>query len=227
MKSTAEHADVCYRPMARQGGAALIVLMVVFILGSAYFLLNRLNLMTDAIQQTKLTTQRLNQVREALLGYAVMHGRLPCPDTDTTPDGTQNGPACTGQEGVIPWVDLGIAYQDGWGRYIRYRADDNFSVAVPPDPNTDNAMTVKNLTGTSITTEEVTAVIFSCGVDGIPNNANDKNGVDNTSATCIDTGAGDTTSYIQDVSQTGFDDVLIFIPKSQLQARMSAIGNWP
>lgn len=218
----------CQCTIGRQRGAALIVLMVVFILGSAYFLMGRLNVMSDAMKQNHETVDRLNQIREALLGYAVANGRLPCPDTKATPNGVQNGPACNGAEGVIPWVDLGIPSQDAWGRYIRYRADNNFTVATPTYPPTGGSgISVSNLAGVPVITSEIAAVIFSCGVDGIPNATNDKNGVPNTTASCIDTGAGDTTTYVQDHRQTNFDDALIFLPRALFQTRMTAVGIWP
>lgn len=81
-------------------------------------------------------TQRLlEQAREALIGYAVVNGHLPCPDTKAIPDGIEvrvnnicvndaNNPE---DEGVLPWNSLGIRRTDAWGRYFRYRADSTFS----------------------------------------------------------------------------------------------------
>ncbi len=73
------------------------------------------------------TQQQMNEIRDALLGYAASHsavsGRpfLPCPDSDN--DGVENrtGNACTAAEGRLPWVDLGVGRQDSWGNNFRYR----------------------------------------------------------------------------------------------------------
>ncbi len=47
------------------------------------------------------TTRTMNDVRDALLGFAVVNKRLPCPDTDTPSDGIENttGTACTSVQG--------------------------------------------------------------------------------------------------------------------------------
>ena len=213
-----------------QRGAALILLLVVFILGSAYVLVERLNVVAPVLKQNNTTAQRLNTIRDALLGYAVAHGRLPCPDTDATPDGRQNGPPCNNADGVVPWLDLGVQYRDAWGRGIRYRANNNFTLALPLTNTTSGNLRVANLAGTVLTPADPVApaaILYSCGEDGIPNGENDINGVSNTSATCDNPGTGDTALYAQDVMQGNFDDVLLWLPKAQLQARMTAAGNWP
>ncbi|MFN3717118.1 MAG: type II secretion system protein, partial [Thiobacillus sp.] len=60
------------------------------------------------------TRKQLNDIAEALYGYAASHvasdGRpyLPCPDTDG--DGLENrsGSTCANQEGTLPWATLGL-----------------------------------------------------------------------------------------------------------------------
>ena len=58
--------------------------------------------------------------REALIGYTLVNGRLPCPDTDG--DGVMDiATTCTSSEGTYPWVDLGIGKHDAWGQSFTYR----------------------------------------------------------------------------------------------------------
>lgn len=79
------------------------------------------------------TQQQLQDLRDALLGYAASHmaadGKpyLPCPDTDG--DGLENrtGNLCTGAEGFLPWSDLGIGNQDAWNNRFRYRVTPLFA----------------------------------------------------------------------------------------------------
>ena len=66
--------------------------------------------------------QLLEDAREALLGFAIVNGRLPCPDTDpvNSPSSGQEN-ACfvddtTVYSGRLPWAILGIdAEYDPWG----------------------------------------------------------------------------------------------------------------
>ena len=96
-----------------------------------------LGAVTNQINQGRvLATQRqLDEVREALLGFAAANGYLPCPDTDG--DGIENAPnrgaatllACTNVEGFLPWVTLGVQQTDAWGIRFRYRIKDEFARA--------------------------------------------------------------------------------------------------
>ncbi len=96
-----------------------------------------LGAVTNQINQGRVSaTQRhLDEIREALLGFASANGYLPCPDTDG--DGVENAPnrgvatllACTNVEGFLPWVTLGVNQTDAWGIRFRYRIKDEFARA--------------------------------------------------------------------------------------------------
>jgi len=104
------------------------------------------------IEQRRIseTQKTLEEIREALIGYAASHTSsphnrpyLPCPDiTLPTPpftpnDGiedrypllplTANSGRCVSQEGNIPWATLGVSRTDSWYNRVRYRVDSNFS----------------------------------------------------------------------------------------------------
>lgn len=85
-------------------------------------------------------------VNEALLGFALQNGRLPCPDNisngitgaeeinHTAPYLTVAGTGqetryyqCQVLEGVLPYQALGISGLDGFGNLLRYRVNDIFS----------------------------------------------------------------------------------------------------
>lgn len=96
------------------------------------------------------TERALADVREALLGYAIAKGRLPCPAASSLPTGTAGagiearvdgqcacnggseasagGRRCTGSAvvGVLPWVSLGLPETDAWGRRYTYALDTKF-----------------------------------------------------------------------------------------------------
>ncbi len=101
------------------------------------------------IDQRKIsdTQNTLNQINEALIGYALSKGYLPCPDrttgaaaptnpNDTGPnDGSEDltaGTTCMFNEGNLPWTTLGIPPTDAWGNFYRYRVDANFANHVSP-----------------------------------------------------------------------------------------------
>lgn len=95
-------------------------------------------------EQAKRSDQKrqLREVREALYGFAMATGRLPCPDTSYPPDGTEDivdlNPGdsfacpigdpdkdsdceCDDNWGALPWVALGVDPRDAWGNPLRYR----------------------------------------------------------------------------------------------------------
>ncbi len=74
------------------------------------------------------TQALLDDIQTALQGYALTHGRLPCPDTDG--DGLPNPPwdpsdpiasgSCVQGVGVLPWSELGVLGTDAWGNHYTY-----------------------------------------------------------------------------------------------------------
>ncbi|WP_019880989.1 MULTISPECIES: type II secretion system protein [unclassified Methylophilus] len=82
------------------------------------------------LQKYQQTEQRLYVAQQALIGHAIIYHYLPCPDTDQPPDGWENVSAnqsCAGDEGLLPWLQLGLVATDAWGRFFRYRADSTFT----------------------------------------------------------------------------------------------------
>ena len=69
----------------------------------------------------------LAEARDALYGFALTHGRLPCPDSsgDGIEDADDGG--CVAEEGNVPSADLGVARVDPWGNVYRYRVDARFA----------------------------------------------------------------------------------------------------
>ena len=67
---------------------------------------------------------------EALYGFVLTNGRLPCPETDdATAVGTEDRTAgvCDVAEGLLPWTDLGVAELDSWNNRFRYIVDIHFA----------------------------------------------------------------------------------------------------
>ena len=74
--------------------------------------------------KNRATERDLKEIKQALIGFAISTGRLPCPDT--TGNGLENRPVppdCVALEGNLPWSTLGVAAVDPWGYMFRYRVN--------------------------------------------------------------------------------------------------------
>ncbi|OGT70423.1 MAG: hypothetical protein A3I78_04445 [Gammaproteobacteria bacterium RIFCSPLOWO2_02_FULL_56_15] len=121
---------------------AMVLFIIALLLGG---LLSPLSTRMEMANRTR-TQDSLGDIKESLLGYAVIHGRLPCPDcpdgnvgtcsavaaanrNDGIEDlsGTPPARVCQAQTGNIPWVDLGVTESDAWGRHFSYTVSAEFS----------------------------------------------------------------------------------------------------
>jgi prepilin-type N-terminal cleavage/methylation domain-containing protein len=91
-------------------------------------------------RQVSETEKALEEIREALLGFAVAKGYLPCPDkttgagVGTANDGVEDvnaGTCVAAAEGNLPWATLGVNGADVWGNRFRYRVDADFAHRPP------------------------------------------------------------------------------------------------
>lgn len=99
-----------------------LVLLIIGILSVGGFQMMKVQRDTAKYASSK---QSLQQVKQALLAFALVNRYLPCPDTDATPDGKENrnGTRCSADVGRVPYIDLGLNAgnaADGWGHPIRY-----------------------------------------------------------------------------------------------------------
>lgn len=133
-------------PVARPHNSGFTLIEVAVVIAIIGLLLGALLVpLATQVQATKIkaTDKSLEEIREALLGFAITNGRLPCPDTGT--DGIEDGggaAVCNNQQGTLPYASLGVAPLDAWGRRYTYRVTAEFTrnpvpgsvcVAVPPD----------------------------------------------------------------------------------------------
>lgn len=115
--------------MTRQRGAALmIMLMIAGVLG-AMFAIQLAGGAASARAQVAATTLVLSQAREALIGFALVNGRLPRPAISGT-NGVENPVVCASDSactGTLPWVTLGVNKLDSWGKVLGYSVTKEFS----------------------------------------------------------------------------------------------------
>ncbi|MBV6411245.1 MAG: type II secretion system GspH family protein [Burkholderiales bacterium] len=83
------------------------------------------------IRARQETEKTLNDIREALVGFAAANGRLPRPAVSAV-NGAEN-PATCGNDaacsGFIPWATLGVHKLDGWNKLVRYSVTPDFANA--------------------------------------------------------------------------------------------------
>ena len=115
---------------------AIVLVIVGFLLsGGGTILSSQLEM-----RRVQETNALLSEVREALIGFAIANGRLPCPAPATTATGSVGAGleeatgigsalACTNAKGVgvVPWATLGVSEVDSWGRRFTYRVTLEFA----------------------------------------------------------------------------------------------------
>ena len=110
------------RTNRRQRGAALLILLTVAALGAASLFVSAQARNGREQERERRTLAAINEAREALVGFAVSHGRLPRPATSAL-DGTENPQPCSTEQsctGFLPWTTLAIGRADSWGKLLRY-----------------------------------------------------------------------------------------------------------
>lgn len=235
------------------GGFSLIelsvaIIVIALLLGS---LLVPLSTQVDQRRYAE-TEKQLEQIREAVIGFALANRYLPCPAVSAT-NGSEDRDTSTGQctdvggnpkrDGFVPWVTLGVTPNDAWNNFIRYSVDPDFARSDPDFFFTlssagDIRVRTRDQAGTlvDLTNVEIPAVILSHGENGF--GATSLAGVARTvpggwSGDESDNASNTTLFYFRTRTEvttvTGgeFDDVVTWISLNQLFARMVSAGRLP
>ena len=208
---------------------AMVLLIIALLLGGL------VPVLSGQIEQRRITEtkKQMDEIKEALAGYAIIYGYLPCPTTTTDPSNSNYGVAdttCTSAptaEGYLPWKTLGVPEMDAWGNFRadasdswighwRYRVDRNFSSSSTPftlSTSFADSLVIQDSSGNTLTTttERPVAVVYSTGPNVTADGAN----------TTFD------STYQSNVPNPSFDDIMIWISRPQLFNRMVTAGKLP
>jgi prepilin-type N-terminal cleavage/methylation domain-containing protein len=211
---------------------AVVVLIVGLLLGG---LLANLTAMHSS-QNEAQTRRQLEDIREALIVFAVVNRRLPCPAAPATADtvvgaGLEQPPiagGCTGGlSGVLPWATLGLPQTDPWARRFTYRVTAAFARTAPAITLASvGDITVQNRSLVTIAAQ-VPVVVVSHGQDG----AGSRNRSGAVTAAGSDSGqvqnANNDAIFVSDTPTETFDDQIIWVPTTLLLGRMLQGGVLP
>ncbi|MEI2636142.1 MAG: type II secretion system protein GspG [Methylotenera sp.] len=200
-----------------------IVLVIVGLVISAF-----LTPLTAQLEQARNAEARrdLSEIKEALLGFAVINDRLPCPDNDGdgVDDGCANTNATSTSGGNVPWATLDTKQLDPWGRRYQYQVNNAFSAAFILTTTGSGAGLIRVCTTNACVATEannVPLVIFSTGQNGAvlpPVSLDEQENVD-----------GDKDFVSHDFTNTagGFDDLVVWLSTNVLMNRMVSAGRLP
>lgn len=173
-------------------------------------------------QRRKETSKYMDEVRDALLGYAVVNGYLPCPAIDDNGTAAVTCTTTASQIGKLPYKDLGMVDKDASGSVLVYAVTKEFAnSAVPFTLSTVGAANTMRVCTTAACTANLTnnavAVIVSRGANWAATPSADE--AENTDP--------DTDFVSHDLVQNGFDDLVIWLSPNILFNRMVEAGKLP
>lgn len=208
----------------------IAIAMVIFglLLGG---LMGPLKMQLDNMKRRE-TIQTMDTIKQAIIGFALRNGRIPCPDTND-PDNLENLgiAACATPVGTVPWATLGVRGLDAWKRPFTYRVDPQFAdrtdgtTSCPDAPAAGISfqvcaigdISVLDSQGGNQVAVEIPAIIVSHGRNWAgPGDADENDNRDN------DTIFIDKTHINQ-----GYDDLVAWIGVNSLIAKMVAAGQLP
>lgn len=242
---------------ASQNGFTLIEMAIVLMIVGVLLGGILVPLSAQMDQRNNSDTQKaLSEIKDALIGYAMANGQLPCPanPTDvtgvTSTAGIARTPPCTSTNstGVLPWATLGVNETDAWGNRYTYRVTSYFADSVAsatygsgctPNPAPTLASfalcSVGNLNVWSSAAKVtniaggVPAVIISHGKNGA--GAYTPQGTQlprGSNADELENSDGSADyDYVSHAPTPTFDDLVVWISPNILYNRMVAAGKLP
>lgn len=212
-----------------QAGFSLLEMSIVLAI-VGLLLAGLLPTLSGQIEQQRVneTRKQMNDIKDALMGYAIVNGRLPYPASASAVTGTASAGVSdsTLATGVIPWVTLGTSETDAWGRRFTYSATSSF-IASNFTLISTGSLTIKTATTGSNVATGIPAIFVSHGTNGwgayTPQGtqilaSSDSDEAENSNAN---------NNFVSHDPTPSFDDLIVWISPSILFSRMVAAGKLP
>lgn len=185
------------------------------------------------------TRKQLDEIQQALFGYAIINKRLPCPAiknqtilanpaTAGRPDITAG--VCNTNPGVLPWIELGLNETDAWGRRFTYSVTSSaFTANLGFTLISTGSLTIKDATVGNTIASNIPAVVISHGANGLGAYTPQGIQIPNTSAGPdeITNSTNGTNLFVSHDSRPDFDDQVVWISPNTLFNRMVSAGVLP
>jgi type II secretory pathway pseudopilin PulG len=193
------------------------------------------------------TRQAMEEIKEALIGYSLSHGYLPCPAKSAI-DGTENRAgtgACNTRVGFLPWQELGVPRDDSWNRLYRYSVTNAYSnsvntVNLSPTTARDITIQTRNNAGALVNlsnADDIPAAIISHGKNGFGATSVDGVLIADSSANNSDeetnyNGVGTLliSKEYSDVKNSAFseyDDIVVWLSPNIYLSKLVSVGRLP
>ncbi|MEW6512828.1 MAG: prepilin-type N-terminal cleavage/methylation domain-containing protein [Pseudomonadota bacterium] len=199
------------------------------------------------IRAQQETEQALAQVKDALIGFAIVNGRLPRPAVSAT-DGTERAICNTDAEchGFIPWATLGIRKGDSWQKLIRYSVTPAFAnTAITVSTPANRTVQTRDAAGNPLylVGQATCSAAILCAPAVVLSQGKSRWGTTDTGAALPD---GSATNTDEDANNAGplnyfsrlptastaatggeFDDLVVWLPHSILIHNLISAGRLP
>ncbi len=230
-----------------QGGFSLVEMAVVLVI-AGLMIGGLLTPLAVQMEQRKIsdTQKSMDEAREALMGFALRNGYLPCPAVSPV-NGLEDrsGATCRDgkRQGVLPWATLGLPKLDSWGRAFHYsvapaysNSQTMFTLQSPRDITIGTRDARGNLVAATAI-NDIPAVIVSHGKNGAGGFGDSGIRMADTSSTNVDERTNAGSTGIAFVTRTPsdsptapggeYDDLVTWLSPNILFNRMVAAGTLP
>jgi prepilin-type N-terminal cleavage/methylation domain-containing protein len=193
-------------------------------------------------QRVNETQKHLSLIHEALLGFAVAQGRLPCPAVANSNAGIEakGVPACLPAVtvgaiavGVVPWATLGLPEADPWGHRFTYVVHGAF--ADDPTGGLQATLALGDNGSINVTSggaapvtiaASMAAVVVSHGKNGLGGFRTDNTPVAGAAGDELENANGNAT-FVSKIPEPTFDDLVAWVSPNVLKSRMVAANRLP
>jgi len=195
--------------------------------------------------------RQLDYIREALIGFAMANGRLPCPANLTIAtiagagseelacsplDCSTSDRVCSQEYGSIPWNTLGLPETDPWNSRFTYfvgkefanpltQTEKNNGVRARFKLDTEGRANIEDGAGNKIASK-VPAVVVSHGSRNFGAYQSSGNQIAGAAGEELEN-ANSTLTFISRTPGNNFDDLVTWIAPGILMAKMVAAGRLP